>query len=242
MMEGSLRTIPRPRTKTRVFAVPRSIARSEENSPHMRSASIARTTSKSRATGELRANAAIRKPTRCPSRRTGDPPMTATDARPTAAREFDCVWRRWRPLHLAPVGAFGRENRRAAGRGRRTVKRVGGGAPHRVVGRRAMGLERRLVLVDLVEVVGVLVLRVLQHVEPETAGFVALGAQRVDLDRFEEPLLLVRFHAYLHPDRDHWSPPCSATRMVARSRRQRRAKAPRKNARVGSTRRAQGDR
>src|SRR2546427_1690083 len=30
-MEGSLRTIPSPRTNTRVFAVPRSIARSSEN-------------------------------------------------------------------------------------------------------------------------------------------------------------------------------------------------------------------
>ena len=51
---------------------------------------------------------------------------------------------------------------------------------------RAMRLERRLVFVDLVEIVGVLVLRVLQHVETGAARLVALGAEGIDLDRLEE--------------------------------------------------------
>src|SRR5882762_2577523 len=102
-----------------------------------------------------------------------------------------------------------------------------------------MGLQRRLVLIDFVEVVSVLVLRVLQHVEPETAGFVPLGAQGVDLDRLEAPLLLVRLHAYLHPDCEHVrSPSCCAPRRQADGNEKVESTEIRKKARVGSTRRA----
>src|SRR5205814_7553106 len=104
--------------------------------------------SKSRATVELCAKFTIRNPTPCPSHRQGDPPMTASDDRPTAPGEFDCVWWRRRPLHLAPVLSLGRENRRAARGSRRTVKGVGGGAPHLVVGRRPTGPQPRLALAD----------------------------------------------------------------------------------------------
>src|SRR5262249_44680863 len=108
-----------------------------------------------------------------------------------------------RALHLPPVGAVPREDGLAAGRSRRSVQRVGRGAPGLIVRRCTMRLERRHVLVDLVEVVDVLVLLVLENVEPEAARLIALGAERVDLDRLEETLLLVRLHAHFHPDRKH---------------------------------------
>src|SRR5437867_9048152 len=89
------------------------------------------------------------------------------------------------PLHLAPVGAVGWEDGLAARRGGRPVQRVGRCAPDGVVRRGTMRLQRGLVLVDLEEVIGVLVLIVLQHVEPEAAGLVPLGTERVHLDRLE---------------------------------------------------------
>ena len=55
----------------------------------------------------------------------------------------------------------------------RTFPGVRGGAPTRVVGCLRVRLEGRLVAVDLVEEEVVFVLLVLQHVEPETARFVA---------------------------------------------------------------------
>ena len=48
-----------------------------------------------------------------------------------------------------------------------------------------MGLERRLVLVDFVEVVDVRVLRVLEDIEAETARLVSLGAEQAAKLRFE---------------------------------------------------------
>src|SRR5262249_23846522 len=77
------------------------------------------------------------------------------------------------------------------------------GAPGLIVRRCTMRLERRHVLVDLVEVIDVLILLVLENVEPEATRLIALGAERVDLDRLEETLLLVRLHAHFHPDRKH---------------------------------------
>src|SRR5215470_2647616 len=75
-------------------------------------------------------------------------------------------------LGLAPVGTVGGEHGLAARGLSRPVQRVGGGAPDGVVRSGAMRLERRLVLVHLVEVVRVLVLLVLQNVESEAAGLV----------------------------------------------------------------------
>src|SRR5262245_6637964 len=86
---------------------------------------------------------------------------------------------RRRELGLAPVGAVGGEHGLAARGLSRPVQRVGGGAPDRIVRSGAMRLERRLVLIDLVKVVRVLVLLVLQDVEPEAAGLVPFGAERV---------------------------------------------------------------
>src|SRR5262245_13673403 len=106
-------------------------------------------------------------------------------------------------LHLAPVPALLREHGLAADRLRGAVEGVGRRAPHRVVRRRAVRLERGLVLVHLVEVVDVLVLRVLQHVEPQTAGLVLLRAERVDLDGLQELVPHLRLDARLHPDRQH---------------------------------------
>src|SRR2546428_2854694 len=107
------------------------------------------------------------------------------------------------PLRLAPVGAVGGEYGLAARRGGRPVQGVGRCAPDGVVRRGTMRFERGLVLVDLEEVIGVLVLVVLQHVEPETAGLVPLRTERVHLDRLEKPLSLVRLHAHFHPDCEH---------------------------------------
>src|SRR5438067_7091120 len=70
-----------------------------------------------------------------------------------------------------------------------------------------MCLERGLVFVDLVEVVRVRVGVVLQHVEAITARLVALGAERVLLDRGQEARALGWLHADLHPDREHGSAP-----------------------------------
>src|SRR5262245_39767551 len=62
-----------------------------------------------------------------------------------------------RSLILEPVVGGGRKDGGTARRLGRAVERVGGGAPNRVMRRGTMRLERRLVLVDLVEIVGVLV-------------------------------------------------------------------------------------
>src|SRR6266545_5218354 len=110
--------------------------------------------------------------------------------------------RRW-ALRLAPVAAVPREHGPASGRLGRPIQRVGGRAPHGIVGRRAMGLERGFVFVDLVEVVDVLVLRVLQHVEPQAPELVPLGAERIVLDGLQEALTLPWLDARLHPDRQH---------------------------------------
>jgi hypothetical protein len=63
-----------------------------------------------------------------------------------------------------PVVGRGREYRVATRCLWRAVERVGGGAPHRVMRRRAVRLERLLVAIDLVEVVGI---PILLHVEAE---------------------------------------------------------------------------
>src|SRR5579862_4059857 len=107
-------------------------------------------------------------------------------------------------LLLEPVIRRGGEDRLATDGFGRAVERVGGGAPDRVMRRGAMRLQRGFVLVDLVEVVGVLVLRVLQDVEAGAAGLVALGAERIDLDRLEKIGTPVRLDLHLHPDRDHF--------------------------------------
>src|SRR5262245_9116671 len=89
---------------------------------------------------------------------------------------------------LVPVAAGGREDRRAAGRLGGPVQRVRGRPPHGVVRHGAMGLQRGLVTVDLEEVVDVLVLLVLEHVEARAPRLVPLGAERVHLDRLQELL------------------------------------------------------
>src|SRR2546430_2070427 len=66
-----------------------------------------------------------------------------------------------------------------------------------------MRLEGGLVLVDLVEVVDVLVLPVLEHVEAQAAALVLLRGERVVLDGLEKALPLRRFDTPLHPDREH---------------------------------------
>ena len=83
------------------------------------------------------------------------------------------------------------------------VEGVGGGAPNGIMWCGAMRFERGLVAVDLVEIIGVGVLPVLQHVEAEAAGLVAFGAERVDLDRLEEPFAALRLHLDLDPQCDH---------------------------------------
>src|SRR5262245_24682415 len=88
---------------------------------------------------------------------------------------------------------------------RRAVERVRGGPPRGVVGRGPMRLQCRLVFVNLVAVVRVRVALVLQHVEAIAPGFVALGAERVLLDRRKEACALRRLHANLDPDREHGS-------------------------------------
>src|SRR5262245_56056547 len=106
-------------------------------------------------------------------------------------------------LHLAPVWTLLREHGLAADGLRWAVEGIGRRAPYRVVRRRAVRLERGLVLVHLVEVVDVLVLRVLEHVEPEAAGLVLLRGERVDLDGLQELVPHLRLDARLHPDRQH---------------------------------------
>src|SRR5262245_42661681 len=116
--------------------------------------------------------------------------------------------RRSRRLALRrPVFLVGGEHGRAARGRRRAVEHVGYFLPGLVVRHRAVLLQRRLVLVDLVEVVDVLVLLVLQHVEAVAAGLVTLGAERVHLDGLEEPRLAVRLDLHLHPHGDHHEPP-----------------------------------
>src|SRR5262249_50282667 len=124
-------------------------------------------------------------------------------------------------LSLEPVIRCRRENSIAADRLGRAVERVGSGAPHRVMRRRAGRFERRLVAIDLVEIEGVRLAGILQYVEPGTARFVALRAQRVDLDCLEEILPAVRLHPYLHPNRDHFDPPIQ--RLRPRSSCQRKS-------------------
>ena len=66
-----------------------------------------------------------------------------------------------------------------------------------------MRLQSGLVLVDLVEVVDVLILRILEHIEAQAAGLVPLRAERVHLDRLQEALPLLRLDPHLDPDRQH---------------------------------------
>src|SRR5262245_61294768 len=83
------------------------------------------------------------------------------------------------------------------------VEGVGCRAPDRVVWRGAMRLERGLIRVYLVEVVDVLVPLVLENVEAEACGLVALRAEGVHLDRLQETLSQRRLDPHLHPDREH---------------------------------------
>ena len=66
-----------------------------------------------------------------------------------------------------------------------------------------MGFQGGHVAVDLVEVETVLVLLILQNVEAHAAGLVALGADRVVLDRCEEFLALVWLDLDRHEDGVH---------------------------------------
>jgi hypothetical protein len=99
----------------------------------------------------------------------------------------------------------------AARRLRCPVEGVGGRAPDGVVGCRPMGLQCGLVAVDFVEVVDVLVLLVLQYIEPQAAGLVTLGTQRIDLDRFQEALALLRL-----PEPSPTSPACGLPSVTLR--------------------------
>src|SRR5205823_10610867 len=120
----------------------------------------------------------------------------------------------------------------APGRLGRTVQRVRRGAPHRVVRRGAMRLDRRLIAVDLVEVVDVRVLLIVQHVEAHAARLISLGAESIDLDRLQEALAPFRLDPHLYPQRYHrLLPPTTsmspatagATPGRARDRRVRRS-------------------
>src|SRR5262245_16030196 len=106
-------------------------------------------------------------------------------------------------LCALPILRVAREHGLAPGRLRRTVERVRGGPPRGVMGRGPVCLKRRLVFVDFVEVVRVRVAFVLEHVEAITPGFVALGAERVLLDRRQKARTPRRLHANLDPDREH---------------------------------------
>src|SRR6185312_15959639 len=109
-------------------------------------------------------------------------------------------------LALGPVLRGRRKHGRAPRGLRGAVEGVGGGAPRGVVRHRAMRLECGLILVDLEEVIHVRVLLVLEHVEAVTRRFVALGAERIDLDGFQEALALLGLDPRLHPHRDHGGP------------------------------------
>jgi hypothetical protein len=69
-----------------------------------------------------------------------------------------------------------------------------------------MRLERRLVAVDFVEIIDVLVLCILQHVEAEAARLVPLGPLGIRLDRREKALARLRLHPDLDPNRQHAIP------------------------------------
>src|SRR5438552_18769937 len=68
---------------------------------------------------------------------------------------------------------------------------------------RAMCFQSGLVLVDLVEVVDVLGVRVLEDVEAPASRLVPFGTERVHLDGLEKALSQLGLDAHLHPNRLH---------------------------------------
>src|SRR2546425_6732346 len=78
--------------------------------------------------------------------------------------------------------------------------------PDSVVRHGAVCVERSLVRVDLEEIIDVLVLLVLKHVEAQAARLVPLRTERVRLDRFEKTLSESRLDPHLHPHREHGAP------------------------------------
>src|SRR5690348_295474 len=69
--------------------------------------------------------------------------------------------------------------------------------------RLAVLFERRLVTIDLVEVIDVLVFLVLQYVEAVAARLVLLGAERIDLDRLQKLIPPVQLDPNLDPQCNH---------------------------------------
>jgi hypothetical protein len=69
-----------------------------------------------------------------------------------------------------------------------------------------MRFERCLVAINLVEIIDVLVLCVLQHVEPQAARLVPFGAQGIGFDRRQKTLARLRLHPHLDPNRQHLIP------------------------------------
>src|SRR5258707_710658 len=80
---------------------------------------------------------------------------------------------------------------------------IRGGAPDRVVRRRRMRRQRRLVPVNLEEVIDVRVLLVVQDVEAQAARLIPLRADCIHLDRLEETIARLRLDPDLHPYRQH---------------------------------------
>jgi hypothetical protein len=66
--------------------------------------------------------------------------------------------------------------------------------------------ERRFVPVDFVEIIDVLVLPVLQHVEAHAARLIALGPQGIRLDRRQKTLVRFGLHPDFDPNRQHRIP------------------------------------
>src|SRR5580700_3251294 len=103
------------------------------------------------------------------------PTMTPRPVRP--AREAIIPRRSTRRSAFAqPVVGRRGKYRIAARRLGRAVQGIGGRAPDRIVRCGPMRLQRRLVPVDLKEVIGVRVLLVVQHVEAKAARLILLGA------------------------------------------------------------------
>jgi hypothetical protein len=66
-----------------------------------------------------------------------------------------------------------------------------------------MRFQRRLIAVNLEKVVDVVILLVLQNIKAHAPRLIPLGAERIDLDCFEEAFTLFRLYPDLHPHGQH---------------------------------------
>ena len=78
-----------------------------------------------------------------------------------------------------------------------------GGFPYGVMGGGAVFEAGGFVLINFVEIVGVLVFGVLEDVEAGSAGLVAFRADRIYFNRIQEFLPEFRFDFYCHPHCQH---------------------------------------